>query len=208
MATKAESQDTYQRYLVLCREMEDLERRLAFQEALAKAQSAVPLLTECLIYQRRYLKPDVIRLQTIDAVLRYAPALFSTVPIDEVDRWFQERTRTEKSSLPTLAEQITTARHRLGLASQLWKSLSPVADPNQPRLTMDSGLLSIWQQMGLVVVDPKKGFRFVTHPDRTTAAKCAGCGKVRHAAYRSWFERTQCPTCGKATDQILCADAV
>ena len=207
MATKAELQAAYERCEQIRRGAAAELKKLDFPAAVKLAEIALPHQHAAFTFQRRFQNAAAPTAPIIDLILRYAPACFLSQSLNTVETWYLSGTKTERSALPDIPEQIAVSRNVLAYAVELWGVLaeSPTAMLRTTPGPRNNDLLSVWLSAAVVAVHPHEPTAYfrVTDPRRDAVAKCSSCGRERRAPIADFLEPSRCPSCGHRSDFVL-----
>jgi hypothetical protein len=207
MATKAELEAAYERCEQIRRGVAAELHKLDFPAAVKLAETALAHQHAAVTFQRRFQNTIAPTTLIIDLILRYAPPCFLSQSLDTLEAWYLGGTKTERSALPDIPEQIAVARTVLARAVELWEVLaeSPTAVLRPAPDSRNKALLSVWLSGAVVAVHPHDATAYfrVTDSRRDAVAKCSACGRERRAPMADFHEPSRCPSCGRRSDCVL-----
>jgi hypothetical protein len=192
------------------------EQNGLYREAVNLAVSAWPFVDGMILHARKYEDREVTRIGAFDIVLRYAPLLLDSRPLDELAQVLTKYKRVLKDGYAVMMDQLARARSRVLENHRLWTHLEQNPGTEQERLRQVlggdqeewRGVAESWERMRLVSRTPAgRSYRLTlsTRMGEIVRAKCPRCGQVAEAPKAMFLDETTCPECGHASLFVLLA---
>lgn len=176
VAKKVDLEASFRACQAHCAEAMRSEADGDYPRALARAETALPLVRESVAFLRRYQKVEAPQLPAVDLILRCAPPLFARRALDAVAAWLAELNRAERAAYADLPDRVAAARRRLALAVRVWPTWPATATPAvAPADAADvARLFDVWTRSGAIARRPGTSpavYEPVTHPRRPVRGK-------------------------------------
>lgn len=214
---KAEMEAESLQYREAIRRAQAAEQRGMYREAVQAAMSAWPYVDGMILHERRYEANEVANIAAIDLVLRYAPLLLDSKPLDELEQLLASYRRVlKKDAYTTLTEKLTRARARILENHRLWTYLELHPGVEQEALRAALGgeqerwrsVAEAWERMGLLSrTRSGRTYQLVlsTRMGEVVRGKCPACGHVDEAPKAMFLEPAACPRCRSRVIFVLLA---
>jgi hypothetical protein len=212
--TKAEMQDHRDQYIVMLEKAIKAESAGLYREAIDWAVSAWEHIDGMLQFERKYGElgeNQLARIDVLDLVLRFAPALFEFESIDEMEQLLKSQRRIGKNTADDWTKKLEAARSQMWDSHRSWDALERQHLSNQevsrqPR-DFASASIQIWEKMGILHQNTGASglqWEFVTQMDSPVFGKCPSCGATVRGPKSGLLNEVSCPKCsGKVTFVIL-----
>jgi hypothetical protein len=209
MAKKVELEDDYKKYQQMCEQIAQSEAERDFGKAIQQAEATLPVAHSAVTFQRRFLKAEIPAIPSIDCILRYAPAMFLQKPIDAVEVWYSEGSRTERNAIPEIPDRVAAARKALATATSLWSALSAEQTSKvgfDSRSLVPLGIVPVWLSLGLITETKhldRLEYQKVSDPRRRAQGKCSECGRAATGALSKLLDPQTCPACRRTNQFVI-----
>lgn len=211
---KAEMAAESLQYRILIDRAAAAERSGLYREAMRSAVAAWPYVDGMVLHARKYGDAEVTAIAAIDLVLRYAPLLLDTAPLDDLERLLAGYKRVLKDAYAPLAERLAQARSQIWENHRLWTHLERHPAAEQDRLREALGgdqarwraVAEAWERMGLLTRAPlgrSYALTLATRMGEVIRGKCPRCGRVEQAPKAMFLEPVTCPKCKVPVSFVL-----
>jgi hypothetical protein len=211
MATKAELEACFHRYLALKADMVQAQKAGLYQPAINIAVSSFDYVDGMMQFDRKYRgQTEYESVETIDFVLKYAPLLFDHESLDKIEVLLKAQRRIEKNTSANLAELLTEARATMWSAYHFWEyieqtdtvSLNTLKKDGHPRW---KSIAKDWEKIGLVSRrgDADSEIALTTRLEDKVRGKCPSCGAIGMGAKAKLLELITCPRCKKSVCFVI-----
>lgn len=209
VARKAELEAAYTVHNEYCEQADLYEAKQDYRAALQHAEYSLPTLPHAITFQRRFLKNARPALPAVARIIRLAPPLFARRALDVLAAYIDGRSKTERTALPDLPDQLAAARRTLAYAVRLWSQFNDALTVPAHALDADpvaSEIIQVWFAMGLIFrtqSEKSSAYRVVTNPRRDALGKCPGCGALKQAPLLQLLEPLRCPSCNQSYSFVV-----
>jgi hypothetical protein len=204
--TKADMEGHRNAYDAIIHSAWAAERAGLYREVIESAISSWEHIDGMMQYERKYGAKDILNIEGIDLVLKYAPLLFDSESLDQLESLLQNQRRIVKNTSNDLRDKLAEARTTMWHAHRLWNHLEDDSGATHDEQDcvlgrndgQSRGLIDAWEQMGIVLRTSKSGSnRLSLHipTDTDTLAKCPSCAVVANATKGKFLKERTCPKC-------------
>jgi len=214
---KAEMEDHHTQYRERVGRAWSAAREGRYEEAVEQALSSWDFVDGMMQFERRYMGAELVPVDGIYLVLKFAPLLFDFESLDQLEVLLKRQRRIEKNSPDSIADQISKARSRMWEAHRLWGHLEQLSNPTRDELSECLGdvdeqwrsIIDVWEKTGLVRHTPDgRSYRLsLWSPlDEVVRARCPACAVMVKAAKVKLLEQRSCPKYRESTLFVLIAE--
>lgn len=204
--SKAELESDRARYQELMGQARSALKDGRHDEAVQIAVSSCKYIDGMMQFERKYEDSEFSNIEAIDVVLDYAPLLFHSQVLDELESLLKSQKRIDRDASDDLASDLSKARMRMWEAYRLWNYIEQSGECRQDELRTALGgsqdewrsIAESWEKIGLIRRTSERGsyrLSFSTRIDDETIAKCPACGAVIQQLKYKLFEDVVCPKC-------------
>lgn len=204
--SKSELQGDREAYQTLVSQALSAVQEGLYRVAIDLASASWEHIDGMMQYERKFQDADLVAVEGIALVLKYAPMLFDADILEKLEFLLKSQRRIEKHTPGNLGQDLAEARTRMWEAHRLWDHLERNPDCREEDVSEHLGgdrrqwrsLAESWEQMGLVRRfddSGSRGLMLVTRMDDAVLAKCSSCGIVAKAAKAKFLIECTCPKC-------------
>jgi hypothetical protein len=206
--TKAEMEAHFMSYNALMEQASAAVQEGLYRDAVQFALQTWEHIDGMMQYARRYEEREFETIESIELILRFAPALLDFKSLDSLEALLKNTRRITKNTTEDLPRRVEEARAVMREAHRMWDHLeqNPGFRQNELRRVLGSEqeqwrkLSEWWERMHLLRRVPEgNSYRLAlsTRLGEVVAGKCPACGAISEAPKAMFLEQLCCPDCGK-----------
>ncbi len=175
-------------------------------EAVQIAASSCKYIDGMMQFERKYEDREFSNIEAIDVVLDYAPLLFHSQVLDDLESLLKSQKRIDRDASDDLAGDLSKARTRMWEAYRLWNYIEQNGECRQDELRTALGgnqdqwrsIAESWEKIGLIRRTSESGtyrLSLATRIDAVVMAKCPACGMAVKWTKYKLLDKADCPKC-------------
>ena len=203
---KADLESDQVRYHELMDQVRSALKGGRHDEAVRLAASSYKHIDGMMQFERKYKDTEFSNIEAIDVVLDYAPLLFHSQLLDDLENLLKSERRIDRDASDDLAGDLSKARERMWEAYRLWNHIEKTGECRQDELRTELGgkqdewrfITESWEKIGVIRRTPDRGsyrLSFSTRLDDDALAKCPACGAVIQQPKYKLLDDVDCLKC-------------
>ena len=164
-------------------------RKGQHDEAVTIAASSWTYIDGMMQFECKYENREFSNIEAIDVVLDFAPLLFHSQVLDDLESLLKSQRRIDRDASDDLAGSLANARARMWDAYRLWNHIERNDECRQDELRTALGgdqdqwrsIAEAWERFGLIRrISDRNSYRLsiATRIDGEALAKCPSCGAM------------------------------
>ena len=181
-------------------------RKGQHDEAVTIAASSWMYIDGMMQFERKYENREFSNIEAIDVVLDFAPLLFHSQVLDDLESLLKSQRRIDRDASDDLAGSLANARARMWDAYRLWNHIERNDECRQDELRTALGgdqdqwrsIAEAWERFGLILrISDRNSYRLsiATRIDGEALAKCPSCGAMIKGSMYKLLDAIDCPKC-------------